>query len=251
MTLTAFHPSPAPAGLDRHRPDLTASLSLIATVAALRAICAATRTATGGRPLKDPISQSTAHALVSTLNAAARVSTVNTDDMRPALPDLARHASDAARAADVKNPSEAATVESVDRMAVAYRARRLGAPPSTDPLVSALTRFGKRRKRKKGLPLSRRDCRAWSRTCDGLTAGNECRVRGGLGSATRCTTVHSPGGTPRTPVAFKLLSWHTLAPDGNSGGVVPVVSGIASLVGKRFGTVDLLVIRQRGARGVR
>lgn len=108
MTLASFHPSPAPSGLDRYRPDLNVPLSLDAAIAALRAICAATRTSTGGRPLKDLISLSTEHALVSTLNAAARASTVSTDDVRPALPDLARHAHAAAHG-HVKNPSEAAS----------------------------------------------------------------------------------------------------------------------------------------------
>lgn len=37
------------------------------------------------------------------------------------------------------------SVESADRMAAAYRARRLSAPPASDPLSSAVTRFGERR----------------------------------------------------------------------------------------------------------
>lgn len=130
MTLASFHPAPAPSGLDRYRPDLTAPLSLDAAIAALRAICAATRTATGGRPLKDQISQSTEHALVSTLTAAARASTVSTDDVRPVLPDLARHAH-AAAYGNVKNPSEAASrARRVVRLltAMAPDARKLHAP---------------------------------------------------------------------------------------------------------------------------
>ncbi len=43
-------------------------------------------------------------------------------------------------------------VESVDRMAVAYRERRLGAPPSGESLLTAVTRFGERRPGKKGPP---------------------------------------------------------------------------------------------------
>lgn len=130
MTLAPFHPAPAPSGLDRYRPDLTVPLSLNAAIATLRAICAATRTATGGRPLKDQISQSTEHALVSTLNAAARASTVSTDDVRPALPDLARHAHAAAHG-HVKNPSEAASrARRVVRLltGIAPDARKLHAP---------------------------------------------------------------------------------------------------------------------------
>jgi hypothetical protein len=160
MTLTAFTPAPVATGLDRYRPDLSVPLSLEQLVASLRTICAATRSATGGRPLKEQISQSTEHALVSTLKAAVRASTIGTLDIRPVLPDLARHAHAAAQQSKVSNPSEAASrARRVVRLVTGMAAdgRKLHAPMQFlgDGWGDLVTHASRRQERSKLVVLAR------------------------------------------------------------------------------------------------
>ncbi len=160
MTLIAFTPAPVATGLDRYRPDLSHPLTLDACVASLRTICAATRSATGGRPLKEQISLSTEHALVSTLKSAVRASTITTHDIRPVLPDLARHAHAAAKTSNASSPSEAASrARRVVRLVTGMAAdgRKLHAPMHflSDGWADLVAHTSRRQDRSKLVVLAR------------------------------------------------------------------------------------------------